>query len=166
MARLTFAMMVSLDGFIESRNGDLDWVLIDEELHRHANEEARKAEVFIYGRRLYEAMLYWGTPESQIGRQDFEVEFSQIWRSKPKIVFSRTLDSVGDSARLMRDGVAGEIARLKAQPGGDITIGGPSLAAEAMRLGLIDSTWSMCSRCCSAAASRCSDRLKQVQACG
>jgi dihydrofolate reductase len=138
MARLTFAMMVSLDGFIESRSGDLDWGLIDEELHRHANEEARNADSFIYGRRLYEAMQYWGTPESQVGRPDYEVEFSQIWRGKPKIVFSRTLDSVGDNARLLRDGLADEIARLKAQPGGDITIGGPNLAAEAMRLGLVD----------------------------
>jgi dihydrofolate reductase len=138
MARLTYSMMASLDGFIEDRDGTLEWVLIDEELHRHANDEARKAQVFICGRRLYEAMVYWDSPESQSGRPDFEVEFSELWRSKPKIVFSRTLDSVGPNARLMHDGLAGEITRLKAQPGGDISIGGASLAAEVMQMGLVD----------------------------
>ena len=132
-------MMVSLDGFIETPRREIDWHVIDEELHRFANDQARETGVFLYGRRLYEVMAaYWLTADADPSNPDFIVEYSRIWKETPKVVFSRTLDRVDWNSRLVRDDAASEIARLKAQPGKDLSIGGASLAATAVRLGLVD----------------------------
>ena len=132
-------MMVSLDGYIETPEHSLDWILIDEELHSFANDQARDEDAFVYGRRLYEVMAaYWPTADQSPGASEVERDFARIWRDKPKIVASTTLDKVEWNSRLVRDDVGGEIARLKAEPGGFVEIGGPTLAATAERLGLID----------------------------
>ncbi len=139
MSRLIYSMMVSLDGFVARPNGDLDWVTIDEELHAFANDQARAMRAFLYGRRLYELMAgYWPTADRNPATPPVEVEFAHIWKEKPKIVFSRTLDRVAWNTRLVREVIADEIARLKADPGDDLELGGPTLAATFMRLGLID----------------------------
>jgi dihydrofolate reductase len=132
-------MMVSLDGFIEGPDPDLDWALIDEELHRFANEQAREAGAFLYGRRLYDTMAgYWPTANTGPSVPDYEVEFARIWNEKPKLVFSRTLEKVGWNSRLIRDDIAGQVTRLKQRPGGDLALGGADLAATFLQLGLID----------------------------
>jgi len=139
MAKLIYSMFVSLDGFIETPSRDLDWHVIDEELHRFANDQARETGVFLYGRRLYEVMAaYWPTADADPSNPDFIVEYARIWKETPKVVFSKILEKVDWNSRLVRDDAAGEIARLKAQPGKDLSIGGPTLAATAIRLGLVD----------------------------
>lgn len=139
MRKLIYSMMVSLDGFIEGPNRELDWSIIDEELHTFSNEQERASGALLYGRRLYELMAgYWPTADEDPSALDFEVEYARIWKSKPKIVFSRTLDKVDWNSRLVRDNVAEEIRTLKEQPGQDLSIGGATLAATALRLGLID----------------------------
>jgi dihydrofolate reductase len=139
MGRLIYSMMVSLDGFVETPSRSLDWVIVDEELHRFINGLARNHEMFVNGRRLYEVMRAWETLGEQPDLADYMVEFAEIWNSKPKVVFSSTLESVGPNARLIRGGEVGaQLARLKEEADGDLDVGGPMLAATAIRLGLVD----------------------------
>ena len=148
MRKVIYSMMVSLDGFIErKRSGDaganepnlLDWVIIDEELHSFANEEAREAGAFLYGRRLYENMAaFWPTADTLPDMPDYVVDFARIWKPKPKIVFSTTLQGVEWNSRLVRGDVAKEVAKLKEEPGAYLTVGGANLAATLIDLGLVD----------------------------
>ena len=130
--------MVSLDGMIEGPNRELDWHIIDEELHRFINEQQRAIDTHLYGRRMYEAMIYWETADQAPSQPDYVLEFASIWQQIRKIVFSRTLAQVQGNARLVHDNVVEEITKLKAQPGKDMVIGGANLASTVMRLGLID----------------------------
>ena len=139
MARVIYSMSVSLDGFMETPSHDLDWAIMDEELHRYFNDEAREQGAFLYGRRLYELMAgYWPTADQDPSIPAYMAEFVRIWRDKPKIVCSRTLDRVAWNSRLVRGDAGEEIARLRAQPGADLSIGGANLASAAIRLGLVD----------------------------
>ena len=131
-------MLVSLDGFIEGPNRELDWHLIDEELHTFINHQYLALDTHLFGRRMYEVMTYWDTADQNPSAPAYELEFARIWKNNLKVVFSKTLDKVGPNARLVRDNIAEEIIRLKQQPGKDMEIGGPTIAATAMRLGLID----------------------------
>jgi dihydrofolate reductase len=138
MRKLIYSFGVSLDGFIAGPEGDIDWSAPDEELHRFHNQQARELGAHLYGRRLYEVMRYWETAEENPSAPEHELEFARIWKATPKIVFSRTLEEVEGNARLVRDGVAEEVARLKEQPGKDLAVGGAGLASSCMKLGLID----------------------------
>jgi dihydrofolate reductase len=131
-------MGVSLDGFIAAPDGEIDWSAPDEELHRFHNQQMREVGAHLCGRRLYETMVYWETAEENPSAAEFELEFARIWKGLPKIVFSNTLEKVEGNARLVRDGVAEEVERLKKQPGKDLAVGGAALASTCMELGLID----------------------------
>jgi dihydrofolate reductase len=136
--KLIYSMGVSLDGYIAGPKGEIDWGAPDEELHRFHNEQMREIGAHLCGRRLYETMLYWETAEENPGAADYEIEFARIWKSIPKIVFSTTLDRVEGNARLLRDGLAEEVTRLKDEPGKDLAVGGAGLASSLIELGLID----------------------------
>jgi dihydrofolate reductase len=136
MRRLIFSMGVSLDGFIAAPGGEIDWTAPDEELHRFHNERTLELGAHLVGRRLYEEMLVWERPDPPAGAA--ESEFARIWQALPKIVFSRTLETVEGNARLATDGIAEEVARLRDEPGKDLAVGGAGLAAAATKLGLID----------------------------
>ena len=137
MRRLIYSMTVSLDGFIAGPDGGIDWSVPDEELFRFHTQQVKETGVQLCGRRLYETMLYWETtPEA--GLSEEYLEFAQIWKAVPKVVFSRTLESVVGNTRLARDGLGEEVARLKEQPGKDMAVGGAGLARACMDLGLID----------------------------
>jgi len=137
--KVIYSMSVSLDGFIETPNGAIDWVIVDEELHTFFNDQAREMGAFLYGRRMYEMMVdYWPTADTKPSSPAYEVEFARIWKNMPKIVFSKTLDKVEWNSRLVRDNIAEEITKLKAQPGKDLSLGGPTIASTFMQLGLID----------------------------
>ena len=139
VSKVIYSFSVSLDGFMESRDRKLDWVLVDEELHRFFNDEAREVGTFVYGRRLYELMVdFWPTADGDPSLPGYMADFARIWREKPKVVFSKTLKKVEWNSRLATDGLAEEIARMKADPGGDIAIGGANLAAAAIELDLVD----------------------------
>jgi dihydrofolate reductase len=138
MRKLIYSMGVSLDGFIAGPDGEIDWSAPDEELHRFHNQQAREAGAHLYGRRLYEAMRYWETAEENPSAPEHELEFARIWKDTPKIVFSKTLEKVEGNARLVRDNVAEEVARLKEEPGKELAVGGAGLASTFMKLRLID----------------------------
>jgi len=138
MRKVIYGMLVSLDGFIEGPNRELDWHVVDEELHLHANEQAKTTGVFLLGRRMYEAMTYWDTADKNESNPRYVLEFARIWQSVPKLVYSRTLEKVGPNATLVRDVSADKIAELKAQPGGDLSVGGADLASTFIKLGLVD----------------------------
>ena len=138
MRKLTYGMGVSLDGFIADRDGAIDWSAPDEELHRFHNQQAREVGVELYGRRLYEDMLTWETADQQPSASAPVVEFAEIWRATPKVVFSTTLERVEGNARLVREDPGEEVARLKAEPGQDLAVGGAGLASTLIELGLVD----------------------------
>jgi dihydrofolate reductase len=138
MAKLVYSMLVSLDGFVETTDRKIDWIPMDEELHRFFNEQARDYGLSLYGRRLYEVMVPWYSWDTDPSASDYEVEFARIWQSTPKLVFSKTLTEVGPNATLVREIIPDEIVKLKEQSSKNIEVGGPTLAAHFMRLGLID----------------------------
>jgi dihydrofolate reductase len=137
MPKVIFEMAVSADGYIVGPDGKFDWSIPDEELHRVHNDSARELAGHLLGRRLYETMLYWETAEND--PSDIARDFARIWQALPKVVFSRTLDSVqGANARLARDDLRTELTALRDSVDGDVAVGGAGLAAEAARLDLID----------------------------
>jgi dihydrofolate reductase len=138
MRNLIYSMSVSLDGFVAGPDGEIDWSAPDEELHRFHNQRVREIGVQLCGRRLYEEMLYWETADANPSAAEHVLEFARIWKRLPRIVFSKTLETVEGNARLARDGVAEEVARLKEQPGEDLAVGGAGLASTCIELGLVD----------------------------
>lgn len=139
MRKITFMMSVSLDGFFEGPDGELDRPLVDDELHRHFNEQLRAMGSFLDGRRSYELMAeFWPTADADPESTGPMVEFACIWREMPKLVFSRTLTHADWNTTVVHEVVAEEIMELKSRPGGDLALGGAELAAEFMRKDLID----------------------------
>jgi len=138
MRKLIYSMGVSLDGFIAGPGGEIDWSAPDEERHRFHNEQVRELGAHLCGRRLYEVMVYWETADQNPSAREYELEFARIWKDLPKVVFSKTLEKVEGNARLVREGAAEEVAKLKEQPGKDLAVGGAGLASTLMKLGLID----------------------------
>ncbi|MFN8376431.1 MAG: dihydrofolate reductase family protein [Anaerolineae bacterium] len=139
MRKVIYCLNVSLDGFIEDSNGSLDWSNPDEELHQFFNEQEQEFGVQLYGRRIYENMAaHWTTAHTNPSAPAYEIEYARIWQSIPKVVFSTTLEQVGENARLVRDNFAEEVNALKAQPGKDMLVCCAGLAASFMRLDLID----------------------------
>jgi dihydrofolate reductase len=138
MRKMIYSMSVSLDGFIAGPDGEIDWSAPDEELHRFHNRQTREIGAHLCGRRLYEEMTYWETADENPSAAEHELEFARIWKDLPKIVFSKTLQNVAGNARLVRDGVADEVAKLKEQPGKDLAVGGAGLASTLITLGLVD----------------------------
>jgi dihydrofolate reductase len=138
LRKLIYSMGVSLDGFIAGAGGEIDWSAPDEELHRFHNQQAREVGAELYGRRLYEVMRSWETADERPSAPEHVLEFARIWKDTPKIVFSTTLQKVEGNARLVREGAAEEVARLKQEPGLDLAVGGAGLASTFMQDGLID----------------------------
>ncbi|MFJ4271593.1 dihydrofolate reductase family protein [Streptomyces coelicoflavus] len=140
MRRVTYSMSMSLDGYIVGPDGGFNWTAPDAEVFRFWTDEIREVGVHLLGRRLYETMLYWETADRDASLGAPEREWAGLWKALPKVVFSRTLETVrGTNTRLASDAPTAEIERLRAGPGeGDIAIGGANLAAEAAASGLID----------------------------
>lgn len=138
MGRLIYSMSVSLDGFIAGPGGDIGWSAPDDDLHRFHNARVGEIDAQILGRRLHEVMTYWDTIDRDPSISDIEREFAGIWRALPKVVFSTTLTSLEGDARLATGGIAEELAALRERVGGDIGIGGATLAASFIALDLID----------------------------
>jgi dihydrofolate reductase len=138
MRKLIYSMGVSLDGFIAGPAGEIDWSAPDEELHRFHNDQARELGAHLCGRRLYEVMLFWETADRQPSTPEHILEYARIWQGTPKVVFSRTLDTVEGNVRLVKENAAEEVARLKEQPGEPLAVGGAGLASSLMKHGLVD----------------------------
>lgn len=141
MGRVIFSMGVSLDGYIEGPNHELDWHIVDEEFQSYVIAQQRRVGAYLWGRRVFEHMAaYWSTADQDPAAPPFVLEYARIWRNTPKIVFSRTLDHLDPSGntRLLRAVTPETVASLKTEFAGDLSLGGPDLAASFMRLGLID----------------------------
>ncbi len=133
---LIYSAIASLDGYVEDEEGKFDWAAPDEDVHAFVNDLERSVGTYLYGRRMYETMVFWETAEDE---QPFIRDFAEIWRAADKIVYSKTLESVSsDRTRLERDFDPDAVRQLKETAGRDTTIGGPALAAQAIRAGLVD----------------------------
>jgi dihydrofolate reductase len=134
---LIYSMSVSVDGFIADREGSFGWTVPDEELFRFHLARVRELGCVLIGRKLYETMLVWETDPS-LRETELDATFADVWCALPKVVFSRTLDSVQGNARLAEGSLAEEVAAALAATDGDVEIGGAGLAAQAIELGLVD----------------------------
>src|SRR3954447_23397119 len=134
---LIYSMSVSVDGFINDREGAFDWTAPIEELFRFHLAQVSELGGYLCGRRLYETMLVWET-EPSLRASEAGAAFADVWSALPKVVFSRTLDSVQGNARLAEASVAEEVAAALAATDKDVSIGGAGLAARAFELGLVD----------------------------
>ncbi|MGW3244052.1 dihydrofolate reductase family protein [Streptomyces sp. NPDC001070] len=139
MRKIILQTSVSLDGFFEGPGRDIDWHLVDEELHLHMNEQLKAMGGFLSGRVTHELMAgYWPTADADLESTPAEAEFAGIWRDMPKFVYSRTLERADWNTTIVRDVVVDEVMALKAKPGGDLVLSGGDLAASFMRAGLVD----------------------------
>ncbi|AZN99650.1 dihydrofolate reductase [Mesorhizobium sp. M9A.F.Ca.ET.002.03.1.2] len=138
MARIVYAMLTSLDGYIAGPDGDIALPVPEEELHRHFNDMMRQTSIALCGRRIYEAMRFWDSPDRETSASEVERDFAHAWRDTPKIVFSTTLREVGPNARLVQGDVENVVRSLKSEADGQITVAGADLAAHLARSGLID----------------------------
>src|SRR4051794_33372419 len=134
---LMCSMGVSVDGFINDRDGDFGWTPPDDDLFRFHLEEVGKLGAYLCGRRLYQAMLVWETDPSMRSGED-KTAFADVWCALPKVVFSRTLERVEGNARLAEASVAEEVAATVGSSEKDVSIGGAGLASQAFELGLVD----------------------------
>jgi dihydrofolate reductase len=139
MRKLTFAMNLSLDGYVAAPGDDLGWSMPSDELFQWWSDRVGATHLALYGRRLWEGMSsHWPTADQQPGATPAQIEFAGRWRDMPKVVFSSTISAVDWNTRLVTGDAVTEIARLKAEDGGPMDITGATLAAAAMRAGLID----------------------------
>jgi dihydrofolate reductase len=138
MAKLIYSTIASLDGYVADEDGNFDWAEPDEEVHTFGNDLERPIGTYLYGRRLYEVMLAWETL-NLADQPLFIRDFAEIWRAAHKIVYSRTLETVSSArTRIERTFDPEAVRQLKATAGRDVTVGGPDLAAQAFKGGLVD----------------------------
>lgn len=140
MRKLIYSQMVSLDGYVAGPNGELEWSEPTAELHQHFNDWTRTSiDLSINGRKLYQEMsMFWPEADNDPNASPQVIEYATLWRDQPKLVYSNTVDQVKWNAELRHDVDPNEINEIKKKSGGDIEIGGATLAAEFLRLGLID----------------------------
>ena len=139
MARLIYSAIQSLDGYVADEEGNFDWAAPDEEVHRAVNDVERSAGTFLLGRRMYKVLQAWEDPAIAEGEPDVIGDFAQIWRSADKVVYSKTLRAPSTArTRIERDFDPEAVRRMKETSTRDLTIGGPELAAQAFKAGLVD----------------------------
>jgi dihydrofolate reductase len=139
MGSLIYSAIASLDGYIEDANGAFDWGAPDAEVHGFVNELERSVGTYLYGRRMYDTMLYWESAPFDDSVSALHRDFTRIWQAAQKIVYSRTLDSVSSAkTRLERRFDAEAIRHLKSASGDDLTVGGADLAGQAIAANLVD----------------------------
>lgn len=139
MGKLIYGFNVSVDGYIADEHGNIDWSDPSEELHQYWNDFGRETVLAIYGRRLYELMSeYWPTADEAPDATPSTVDFAHVWRALPKVVFSRTLESVDSNSRLERGDPVEVVKNLKAETDGQMEVAGATLAAPIVQAGLVD----------------------------
>ena len=139
MAKLIYSAIGSLDGYVEDTSGKFEWAAPDEEVHAFVNELERPIGTYLYGRRMYETMVFWETVDPDGDWPAVAREFAAIWQAAEKIVYSRTLETVSSArTRIERELDPYAIERMKQSSGSDIGIGGAELAGQAIAAGLVD----------------------------
>jgi dihydrofolate reductase len=138
VGKLIYSVITSLDGYIEDATGKFDWATPDEEVHAFVNDQERPVGTHLYGRRMYETMVFWETAHTLDEPVVFR-DYAEIWQAADKIVYSRTLDRVSSArTRIEREFDPESVRQMKASSERDIGLGGPELAAQAIRAGLVD----------------------------
>jgi dihydrofolate reductase len=138
MAKLIYSAIASLDGYVADEEGNWDWSIPDREVHAAVNDQERVIGSYLYGRRMYEVMVAWETMATE-GEPDEMRDYAEIWRGAEKVVFSSTLEDVASARTRIERAFDPEAVRaLKERADRDLSVGGPELAAEALRAGLVD----------------------------
>jgi dihydrofolate reductase len=139
MAKLIYTALMSLDGYVADEDGKFDWAEPDEEVHAFVNELERPVGTHLYGRRLYEVLVAWETMHELPDQPRHILDYAEIWQAADKIVYSRTLETPSSArTRIERDFDREAVREMKATADRDLLIGGPELAAVAIRAGLVD----------------------------
>jgi dihydrofolate reductase len=138
MAKLIYSAITSLDGYVADEDGNFDWSMPDEEVHAFVNDLERPVGTHLYGRRMYEVMVVWETMELA-DEPPVMRDYAEIWRAADKVVYSATLDAVSSArTRIERVFDPDAVREMKRLAERDISIGGPELAGQAIRAGLVD----------------------------
>jgi dihydrofolate reductase len=139
MARLIYGTITSLDGYFEDESGRFDWAAPDAEVHAFVNDLERPIGTYLYGRRMYETMVYWEAARAGAGQPPHIVDYAEIWRAAEKVVFSRTLETaLSARTRIERSFDSEAIRELKDAADRDLSVGGAELAAQALEAALVD----------------------------
>jgi dihydrofolate reductase len=139
MAKLIYSAITSLDGYVADEEGNFDWAAPDDEVHSFVNDLERPVGTYLYGRRMYEVMRAWETMDTGPDQPPVVRDFAAIWQAADKIVYSKTLETASSArTRIERDFDPEAVRQLKASAGGDLTVGGPDFAAQAIKAGLVD----------------------------
>ena len=139
MARLIYTAITSLDGYVADEDGNFDWAEPDEEVHSFVNDLERRVGTYLYGRRMYDVMVAWESPDIVADQSPFMHDYAEIWKAADKVVYSTTLESASSArTRVERDFDPEAIRQMKATANRDISVGGPDLAAQAIKTGLVD----------------------------
>jgi len=139
VANLIYSAITSIDGYVADKNGNFDWAAPDDDVHRFVNDLERPIGTYLYGRRMYEVMRFWETAHTLPDQPPVAQDYARIWQAATKIVYSRTLEAVTTArTQLERELDPEAVRQMKARVERDITVGGPDLAAQAIRAGLVD----------------------------
>jgi dihydrofolate reductase len=139
VAKLIYSSISSLDGFVADENGDFGWSAPDEEVHAFVNDLERPIGTYLFGRRMYEVLSFWETTDDSFADSPAMRDYAQIWQAAEKVVYSRTLAAATTArTRIEREFDPEAVRRLKSEADRDLTVGGPELAAQALRAGLVD----------------------------
>jgi len=138
MAKLIYSVIASLDGYVADENGNFDWAAPDEEVHALVNDHERRTGTYLMGRRMYEVMVAWETMPTTDEPQVIK-DFAEIWRQADKVVYSTTLDRVSsERTKIERSFDPEAVRQMKQTAARHISVGGPNLAAQALKAGLVD----------------------------
>jgi dihydrofolate reductase len=139
VAKLIYSAITSLDGYVADEDGTFEWAVPDEEVHTFINDLERPVGTYLYGRRMYKVMVGWETDPTLADQSPLMQDFAEIWRAAEKIVYSKTLETVSSArTRIERDFDPEAVRQMKVRTGSDVIVGGPDLAAQAMKAGLVD----------------------------
>jgi dihydrofolate reductase len=139
VAKLSYFAIASLDGYVADEDGNFDWAEPDEEVHAFINDLERSVGTYLYGRRMYETMAAWETDAALAARSELMRDFAQVWQAADKIVYSKTLERAPTARTRIEPAFDPEAVRqMKTSAGSDLTVGGPDLAADAFKAGLVD----------------------------
>ena len=139
MAKLICTAMTSLDGCIADERGEFDWAAPDSDVHAFINDLERPIGTYLYGRRLYEVMVFWETAPTQSNQSPIVLDYAKLWQTADKIVYSTTLPTASSArTRIERRFDPDAVRAMKDAADRDLSIGGPALAAHAFRAGLVD----------------------------
>jgi dihydrofolate reductase len=139
LGKLIYSAIISLDGYVADKDGTFDWAEPDEEVHSFVNALERPVGTYLYGRRMYEVMVFWETLHPLADQRPVMQDFAELWRAADKVVYSKALETVSSArTRIERTFDPQAVQQMKERAGRDLTVGGPALAAQAIAAGLVD----------------------------